>query len=75
MSLVEKPEPETSTVVPAAADEVLSVMVGDVPPVTVRVWDAESSPGLPIAVIVYVPAPTAATVKLPVSVPLDTEQV
>jgi len=52
VSLVEKPEPETSTVVPAAADEVLSVMVGDVPPVIVRVWDAESSPGLPIAVIV-----------------------
>lgn len=74
MSAVEKPEPETSTVVPTAADEVLNVTVGVAPVAIVKLVDAESSPGLPTAVIVYVPAYALATVKLPVSVPLDMEQ-
>ena len=75
MSDVEKPEPETSTVVPTAADEGLNVAVGDVPAAIVKLVDAESSPGLPCAVIVYVPVSSAATVNVPVNVPPATEQV
>lgn len=75
MSAVEKPEPETPTVVPIAADEVPNVMVGEVPATIVKLVNAESPPGLPTAVIVYEPVLAVATVNLPVNVPLETEQV
>jgi hypothetical protein len=75
VSEVENPEPDTSTVLPTAADEVLNVTVGDVPAVIVKLLDAESSPGLPTAVIVYVPVLAAATVNVPVKVPPEMEQV
>jgi len=71
---VEKPEPDTSTVLPTAADEVLNVALGDVLAAIVKLADAESPPGLPVTVIVYVPVSAAETVNVPVSVPLEIEQ-
>lgn len=70
----EKPEPETSTTAPTEAEVVLRLTVG-APPWIVKLADAESAPGDPVAVIVYVPALSDATVKLPVNVPPETEQV
>jgi hypothetical protein len=75
VSDVEKPEPDTSTVLPTAADEVLNVTVGVVPAAIVKLFDAESSPGLPTTVIVYVPVLAEATVNVPVRVPPEMEQV
>jgi len=62
-------------VVPIDGDEVLKVIEGAARVLTVKVADAKSPPGFPVAVIVYVPGLTEATVKLPVNVPLDVEQV
>jgi hypothetical protein len=61
-------------VLPAIADEVLNVMLGEVPEPTVKLADAESPPGVPNALMVYVPASMEATVKEPVNVPLEIEQ-
>jgi len=44
----ENPEPDTETVAPAEADEGLSVIAE---PITIKLVEAESLPGLPIAVI------------------------
>jgi len=46
-----------------------------VPPLTTKVAEAESSLGLPVAVIVYVPDAIEATVNVAVSVPVEIEQV
>jgi len=62
-------------VVPTAADEVLNVTLGDVVAVIVKLADAESPPGLPTTVTVYVPVSATATVNVPVNVPLEMEQV
>ena len=75
MSATEKPEPETSIVVPMVADDVLNVTLGDATPVSVKLADAESSPGLATAVIVYVPASAVATVNEPLRAPSDIEHV
>ena len=72
-SLVEKPEPETLTMLPAAAEVVLRVSVGVVK--TVKYADEESDSGLPDAVTSYEPAETLGTVNDPVSAPLDIVQV
>ena len=48
LSVGENPEPDTETVAPADADEGLSVIAE---PITVKVVEAESLPGLPIVVI------------------------
>ena len=60
--------------VPTVAEVVLKLIVGDTTLLIVKLTDAESLPGFPVAVIVYVPGVAEATVKLPVSVPLDKEQ-
>ena len=75
VSAVEKPEPETTTVVPTAADEGDNVMVREDVPVIVKTADAESPPGLPTTLIVYVPAPVVATVNVPDNVPPEMMQV
>jgi hypothetical protein len=54
---------------------VLNVTLGDVPAAIVKLADAESSPGLPTAVMVYVPVSAVATVNVPVNVTLEMEQV
>ena len=66
--------PETSTVVPTVAEVALNVIVGDTTLPTVKLAVAESPPGFPVAVTVYASGETEATVKLPVNVPLDKEQ-
>jgi len=50
VSLVDKAEPEKSTVLPTPAEDGLNVR--DVAPLTVNVPDAESPVGLPVAVMV-----------------------
>jgi hypothetical protein len=49
VSLVENPAPEICTVDPTVAEAGLRVM-DNVPPLTVKVSDPESSSGLPVAV-------------------------
>jgi hypothetical protein len=76
MSLGEKSVPTTRTVVATWAVEWLNEIEGvplAVP--TVRVEEAESSSGVPVAVTVYELAATFATVKEPVNVPSEMEQV
>ena len=75
MSDVEKPEPETSTVLPTAANVRLNVTLGVVAAVIVKLAAAESLLGLPTTAIVYVPVSPLATVNAPVNVPLETEHV
>ena len=74
VSAVEKPDPVTSTDVPTGAEVELSVIDGGTP-LTVKLAEAESLPGLPLAVIVYVPDVIDATVNVAVSAPLEIEQV
>ena len=72
----EKPEPVTETVVATRADVGLKVM--DAVPLNVpnvSVAEAESSSGVPVAVIVYEATATSATVNEPVNVPSETEHV
>jgi hypothetical protein len=71
---VEKSDPVTSTDAPTGAEVELSVSDGGAP-LTVKLAEAESPPGLPLAVIVYVPDAIEATVNVAVSAPLETEQV
>lgn len=74
VSAVEKSDPVTSTVAPTEAEVELSVIDGDVP-LTVRLAEAESPPGLPVAVTVYVPDKAApATTNDADKVPLEIEQ-
>ena len=51
---MEKPVPVTSTDAPTGAEVELSVIDGGAP-LIVKLAEAESPPGLPLAVIVYVP--------------------
>ena len=60
--------------VPTVAEVVLNVIVGDTPLLIVKLAVAESLPRFPVAVTVYVPGVAEATVKEPVNVPLDMEQ-
>jgi len=76
VSLDEKPEPVTETVVETFADAGLKVMDAvplDVP--NVNVAEAESSSGPGVAVIVYELTATLATVNEPVNAPSEIEQV
>ena len=73
VSVEEKPEPDTSTVAPTEAESGLSAI--DVALVTVKLAEAESLPGLPLAVIVYAPGVTSPTVNVAVNVPPETEHV
>lgn len=73
VSVDENPEPDTSTLAPTEAESGFSVI--DVVPVTVKLAVVESSPGLPIAVIVYTPDAMSPTVNVAVNVPAETEQV
>lgn len=77
VSAVLKPDPDTSTTPPGSAEEALNVICAPLPPAAaiVKLVAAESPPGLPTAVIVYVPVLAAATVNVPVNVPPETEQV
>ena len=74
VSALEKSDPVTSTDVPTGAEVRLSVIDGDAP-LTVKLAEAESSPGLPLAVIVYSPEATEVTVNVAASAPLEIEQV
>ena len=60
---------------PTVAEVTLSVIVGEVTLLTAKLADAESLPGFPVAVIVYVPGLVEAIVKLPLSAPLAIEHV
>jgi hypothetical protein len=71
---VEKSVPVTSTDAPTGAEVELSVIDGGAP-LIVKLAEAESLPGLPLAVIVYVPDAIEATVNVAVSAPLEIEQV
>ncbi|MGD0425032.1 MAG: hypothetical protein ABSA92_16505 [Candidatus Bathyarchaeia archaeon] len=51
VSLEEKPEPDTCTFAPTCAETAFSV-IDIVPPLTVKVTEAESPFGAPVAVIV-----------------------
>jgi len=73
VSLVEKPDPDTVTVVPTGAEAGLSV-IDRVRALTVKVAEAES-PVDPITVTEYVPAATLATTNEAVNVPPETAQV
>jgi len=74
VSAVEKSDPATSTDAPTAPELGLSVIDGDAP-LTVKLAEAESSPGLPVTVIVYPPDAIEATVNVAVTAPLEIEQV
>ncbi|MGP8070612.1 MAG: hypothetical protein ACLP5V_12055 [Candidatus Bathyarchaeia archaeon] len=73
VSAVEKPDPVTSTVAPTGAEAELSVIEGGAP-LTVKLAEAESLPGLPLAVIVYVPDATSATTNDAYKAPSEMEQ-
>lgn len=76
VSLVENPFPTTVTVAPTAGE--VGVKDMDAAPLsvpTVNVVDAESSSGMPFAVIVYELTPTSPTVNEPVNVPSEIEHV
>jgi hypothetical protein len=74
VSLEEKPDPDTRTFDPACPEAGLNVI--DVAPLlTTKVAEAESSLGLPVAVIVYAPDAMEATVNLAVNAPFETEHV
>ena len=76
-SLAEKPDPSTWTVVPTGAERGFTVIVR-AGPVTRRLAEAESRPGLPVAVTVKgTTAPldvTLATVMDPLNLLPDIEQ-
>ena len=71
MSLREKPDPDTVTFDPACAEVGLSAI--DALLIT-KVAEAESSPGLPVAVIVYVLGVMEVTLKDADKLPLEMEQ-
>ena len=71
VSLKEKPDPDTATFVPGCAQAGLSAIDA---PLTTKVAEAESSPGLPDAVIVYVPGVMEVTLNVADNVPLEIEQ-
>jgi len=73
VSVEENPEPDTSALAPTEAESGLSVI--DAVVVTVKVAEAESPPGLPLAVIVYTPDAMSPTVNVAVKAPPETEQV
>jgi len=74
VSLVEKPEPEIEIVDDTSADVGLSVSEAELPLVPrVKLVEAESPSGSPVAVIVYELAASLATVNDPVNVPSDIE--
>jgi len=73
VSAVEKSEPSTSTDTPTGTEVALSVIDGDAP-LTVKLAEAESPPGLPVAVIVYVPDAAETTVNDADKVPPEIEQ-
>jgi hypothetical protein len=74
VSVEENPEPDTSTLAPTEAEVGLNTIDGGAP-VTVKLAEAESPPGLPLAVIVFTPDATSPTVNVAVNVPPETEQV
>jgi len=67
-------DPDTSTLSPWEVEVGLSVIDGGVVETT-KLVDAESSAGLPVAVMVYAPAALLVTVKAPAKIPLDIVQV
>ena len=73
VSAVEKSAPSTSTDAPTTAEVELSVIDGDAP-LTVKLAVAESPPGVPLAVIVYVPDATSVTSNDADKVPPEIEQ-
>ena len=73
-SLVRKFDPDTWMLAPWEADVGLSVIEGGVVEAT-KLVDAESSVGLPVAVIVYAPAALLATVNAPAKIPFEIVQV
>jgi len=77
VSDVWKPAPRTSTVAATWATEGASVIIAEeaVDAVTWKLAEAESPPDSALAVIVYDPPGTLATVKDPVKSPFDTKQV
>jgi hypothetical protein len=76
VSLGEKPVPVTETVAAIRADVGFSVIDADpLDAPKLKVVEAESPSGEPIAVTVYALAAAFATVKEPVNVPSDTEHV
>jgi len=74
VSAVEKSNPVTSTDAPTGAEVELSVIDGDAP-LTVKLAEAESPLGLPLAVMVYVLDAIEATVNVAASAPPAIEQV
>jgi hypothetical protein len=74
VSAVEKPDPATSTDVPTGAEVGLSV-IDEGAPLTVKLAEAESPPGLPVTVIVDPPDAIEATVNVAVNAPFETEHV
>ena len=71
MSLREKPDPDTVTIDPACAESGLNAIDALL---TTKVAEAESLPGLPVAVIVYVPGVMEVTLNDADKVPLEIEQ-
>jgi hypothetical protein len=73
VSVEVNPEPEMSTLAPIEAESGLTAI--DAVLVTVKLVEAESPPGLPLAIIVYTPDAMLPTVNVAVNVPAETEQV
>ena len=72
-SLVEKPVPPTETVPPTYAEVGLKVIDGELVNATLKVADAESSSGVPVAVMEYEVGATLATTNDAVRVPSEIE--
>jgi len=73
VSVEENPEPEMSTLASTEAESGLTVI--DAVLVIVKLAEAESPPGVPLAAIVYTPDATSPTVNVAVNIPPETEQV
>jgi len=63
-----KPEPEKVIVAPTRPELELNITVG---PTTVNDSDVEGDPKLSVKLMMYAPAATFATTKLPLMVPLE----
>lgn len=68
MSLREKPDPDTVTFAPTSAEEGLNEIDA---PLTTKVAEAESPPGVIVALIVYVPGATELTLNDADKVPFE----
>ena len=73
VSLVEKPDPVTDTVAPTCADVGSNVSEMEVDDTTLNVADAESSSGVPLAVMEYELAATLATTNDALRIPPEIE--